>query len=189
MVRAWDDRDLNLPVVHLVTPEPITEPLDLSDGLGFSWADEWRGGKRSLDEGNGNPNRDAPRKRDLFGGIDPGLLEAQDPTPSKSEGISKDLIFQDAPQRKRDETLQEALDDIIQPGEVVDDPPPDPISPRPRQGWIFSSAPDKRYEASEEFLPKGSTTKKSLLSFKDAPIKRDGGFLTMVKDAMRCIVP
>lgn len=129
MVRAWDDRDLNLPVVHLVTPEPITEPLDLSDGLGFSWADEWRGGKRSLDEGNGNPNRDAPRKRDLFGGIDPGLLEAQDPTPSKSEGVSKDLIFQDAPQLKRDETLQEALDDIIQPGEVVDDSPPDPISP------------------------------------------------------------
>lgn len=177
LVHDWKDLnpDLDLPIVHLDIPEPVTETTAAS--FGFSWADKWLHGKRSLDDQHDDPVHDAPhkanpfpggdldpwadgmwfkdapeRKRDLFGGIDPGLSNTLDSTPQRSKGPSKGWFFEDTPRHKRGETWTQVVDDIIQPSEASDDPTSDLSHPRPREGWILASAPYKRDEASDEHV-------------------------------------
>ena len=210
MIRALKDPDLHLPIVHLDTPDPITVPD--SDSLGFSFADERSVGKRSLDDKHHNPvditphggdplldtdhgllelpglfsptgraqaklvSIDAPqRERDLRSGTGPESRETHDSHPSQQEGIPKKITPKDAALGERDESLTELADDVIQPFENASDPTPDPNFPMPQQGWIFSSAPPKR-----------SSTNPASTS-KYAPIRRDGSFLTNLKDALRGI--
>lgn len=132
-----------------------------SDKSGFSFQDEWRGEKRSLDDTNDDHVRDAAedyepvksmppglifhdaplQKRDLFAGIDPGLLNAPDPTAPQSEG-------------------------------------------RPN-GWIFANAPQKRDEGSNPLPPESIKSPAQSLTFKDAPIKRDESFWSGVKEVVK----
>ncbi|CAF9930840.1 hypothetical protein IMSHALPRED_008292 [Imshaugia aleurites] len=102
--------------------------------------------------------------------IDEILASQHDDVPPKN------WMFKDAGRVKRDETVTELVDDILTPIEVGSDSTPELDLPRPRQGWIFSSAPPKR-----------SNTGDSMLASEHAPMERDGGFLARVKKAVRGI--
>ena len=218
LVHARNDHDTFLPNVHLDTPEPVTDPID-SEGLGFSFADEWSKGKRSLNDKHGDRYHEAPhkrddfhasddappgvsggltfedakpRKRDLFDPINPAsLLNPIDPISletlpksSPSDAPPKGWVFVDAPLRKRQDTVTEVVDKRAQPFETAGDSTPDPKYPRPRQGWMFASAPHKRDEA---YNPCLAASNDNSLIFKDAPINCGRGLLARMKKAVRSI--
>lgn len=204
LVRAWNDGDTFLPTVHLDTPEPVTDPVQNAE-LGWSFADEWSGGKRSLDGKHGDHYHEAPHrfKRDNF-----------HPSDGAPRGGSGGLMFEDAEPRKRD------LFDPLDPSSLLD--PIDPIDPisletlpkasppePPPKGWVFADAPHRKRqetvtevveETAQPFETAGESTpdpefprSRSGWMFASAPHKRDeasnpclpnsNGYLLIFKNA------
>lgn len=89
LIRDWKDvnPNLDLPTVHLDTSDPVAKPDPAL--FGFSWADEWVHGKRSLDDKYDDHFHDAPHKADPFPEVDP-------------EPWTDGTMFKDAPEHKRD---------------------------------------------------------------------------------------
>ena len=208
LVRAWSDSDLNLPTVHLDAAVPATDPADSDTAeFGFTFADEWEGGKRkrSLDDKPGDRYHDATHKRDNF-------LQSDDVPAGESGGLTR----ADGPPRKRDPidpldsgSLLEPVDRLSErlSHKSSSDPPskgwyfvdaghrkrqdtesaPDSGFPRPRHGWLWKSAPHKRDEEYDACVD----THDSSLIFKDTPFDFNcgPGFWARMKKAVRSILP
>lgn len=210
LVRARSDpgdSDLNLPTIHLDAAAPVADSRETTE-FGFSFADEWKGGKRNLDDKHSDRHYDATHKRDSF-----------PPSDDAQAGGSGGLMFADGPPRKRDlfnpldpEGLLDPVDTIsleTLPKTSQSDPVPkgwsfkdaphrkrqdsvtdvvddvDPEFPRPRHGWLWHDAPHRRDEAPDPCI---DTNEPSLI-FKDAPINCSRGIWARMKRAVRSILP
>lgn len=219
LVRARSDPDPYLPTLHADT---VVSDKDKgpSEEFGFTFADEWKGHKRSLDDKAGDdyhdathkrhnfpPSNDAPagdqggltfadapaRKRDLSDAGGPGsslspidrLSLEMLPKNSPSDGPSKGLVFEDTLHRKRQGAVTEVVDDIGQPFDSVTESTSDPEFRRPREGWLWASAPHKRDEGSDPCFDQPVDP----LIFKDPPIDCIRGNWARMKKAVRTILP
>lgn len=169
-VRAWSDSDPYLPTVHLDAAEPGQGSPDAAE-FGFTFADEWEGGKRkrSLDDEPSDRYNGATHKRDN--------LPPSDDAPPGS-------IIRRSPPHKRDIS--------VDPSSLLDHPidrlslatlPAESSSDGRSKGWFFKDAPHrKRQESEAEVVDGDGHPSEPGWIFKDAPHRKRQETVTEVVD-------